>query len=219
MSSWVQGQLCLCRCECWTGAWVNQLHLTLFALQHGALEHPESFCYLCRWQFESPEVLSNHIKHFVNHPKCADCNLRFADAGVYQHVSLTIVTCLTSHIRHSTYSLYIARMPTTRQLCAPRQQLHKSSSTLKKVGFHLHCPPSATRLLMASLLLMAMEPILYSLLPSPCLLASVATPVRLLRRLPQTPRFNRNYKLGCVARCSLLITLVQVAQGNFYTRR
>lgn len=52
---------------------------------HGALEHPESHCYLCRWQFDSPEVLNNHIKHFVNHPKCADCDLRFPDAGAYQH--------------------------------------------------------------------------------------------------------------------------------------
>lgn len=59
---------------------------------HGALEHPESHCHLCRWQFDSPEVLNNHIGHFVNHPKCADCDLRFPDAGTYQH-HLFVVHC------------------------------------------------------------------------------------------------------------------------------
>ncbi|KAL4068590.1 hypothetical protein V8B97DRAFT_1973637 [Scleroderma yunnanense] len=59
---------------------------------HGALEHPESHCKLCRWQFDSPETLNNHIRHFVNHPKCADCDLRFPDADTYQH-HLFVVHC------------------------------------------------------------------------------------------------------------------------------
>lgn len=61
--------------------------LTQTAVQHGATEHPEVYCHLCRWQFECPESLQNHIRHFVAHPKCLDCELRFADADAYQHVS------------------------------------------------------------------------------------------------------------------------------------
>lgn len=52
---------------------------------HGATEHPETYCHLCQWQFECPESLQNHIRHFVAHPKCLDCELRFADADAYQH--------------------------------------------------------------------------------------------------------------------------------------
>ncbi|KAG2146285.1 hypothetical protein DEU56DRAFT_787301 [Suillus clintonianus] len=52
---------------------------------HGATEHPESYCHLCQWQFQCPESLQNHIRHFVAHPKCMDCELRFADADAYQH--------------------------------------------------------------------------------------------------------------------------------------
>jgi len=142
---------------------------TLSASQHGALEHPESHCYLCRWQFDSPEVLNNHIRHFVNHPKCADCGLRFPDAGTYQHVSLMIVTLSPFSYRHSTYSLSIARTPITRQLWPPR---HRSTFNLKEVGFHPFPPPrSATRFSMASLLSKATRPVLFSLLPSLCPLA------------------------------------------------
>ncbi|KAG2104388.1 uncharacterized protein F5147DRAFT_654471 [Suillus discolor] len=53
---------------------------------HGATEHPEAYCHLCQWQFECSESLQNHIRHFVAHPKCMDCELRFADADAYQHV-------------------------------------------------------------------------------------------------------------------------------------
>ncbi|KAH7882379.1 hypothetical protein F5I97DRAFT_354869 [Phlebopus sp. FC_14] len=52
---------------------------------HGATEHPEAHCFLCQWQFDSPDSLYYHIRHFVNHPKCTDCDLRFADADAYQH--------------------------------------------------------------------------------------------------------------------------------------
>ncbi|KAG0707936.1 hypothetical protein DFH29DRAFT_894252 [Suillus ampliporus] len=52
---------------------------------HGATEHPEAYCHLCQWQFECPESLQNHIRHFVAHPRCMDCDLRFADADAYQH--------------------------------------------------------------------------------------------------------------------------------------
>ncbi|KAF9239307.1 hypothetical protein BU15DRAFT_46934, partial [Melanogaster broomeanus] len=55
------------------------------ALQHGGSEHPETHCYLCQWQFDSPDALRSHIRHFVNHPKCVDCGFRFADADAYQH--------------------------------------------------------------------------------------------------------------------------------------
>ncbi|KAI6104331.1 hypothetical protein F5141DRAFT_182723 [Pisolithus sp. B1] len=53
--------------------------------EHGALQHPESHCYLCRWQFDSCDALQSHIRHFANHPKCAGCDLRFADVETYQH--------------------------------------------------------------------------------------------------------------------------------------
>lgn len=82
---------------------------TLSASQHGALEHPESHCHLCRWQFDSPEVLNNHIGHFVNHPKCADCDLRFPDAGTYQHVSSTSVTL--SRFSYPTQHLFVVHCP------------------------------------------------------------------------------------------------------------
>ncbi|KAI6021805.1 hypothetical protein BKA83DRAFT_4287848 [Pisolithus microcarpus] len=53
--------------------------------EHGALQHPESHCHLCRWQFDSCNALHGHIRHFANHPKCVNCDLRFADAKTYQH--------------------------------------------------------------------------------------------------------------------------------------
>ncbi|KIK18783.1 hypothetical protein PISMIDRAFT_175074 [Pisolithus microcarpus 441] len=53
--------------------------------EHGALQHPESHCHLCRWQFDSCNALHSHIRHFANHPKCVNCDLRFADAKTYQH--------------------------------------------------------------------------------------------------------------------------------------
>ncbi|KAI6104339.1 hypothetical protein F5141DRAFT_183558 [Pisolithus sp. B1] len=56
--------------------------------EHGALQHPESHCYLCQWQFDSCDALQSHIRHFGNHPKCINCDLRFADHETYQHVSL-----------------------------------------------------------------------------------------------------------------------------------
>ncbi|KAF8121908.1 hypothetical protein EV363DRAFT_1275666 [Boletus edulis] len=57
---------------------------------HGASAHPECHCYLCQWQFDTPDVLQNHIRHFFNHPKCQDCNLRFADADAYQYHLFTV---------------------------------------------------------------------------------------------------------------------------------
>ncbi|KAG0700948.1 hypothetical protein DFH29DRAFT_1052764, partial [Suillus ampliporus] len=59
--------------------------LTQTVVQHSATEHPEAYCHLCQWQFECPESLQNHIQHFVAHPKCMDCDLRFADADAYQY--------------------------------------------------------------------------------------------------------------------------------------
>jgi hypothetical protein len=55
-------------------------------MQHGAIIHPEAYCHLCQWLFESAEALQNHIRHFVAHPKCMDCELRFADTDAYQLV-------------------------------------------------------------------------------------------------------------------------------------
>lgn len=53
--------------------------------EHGASQHPDSHCYLCRWQFDSSDALQSHIRHFSNHPKCVSCDLRFADVETYQH--------------------------------------------------------------------------------------------------------------------------------------
>ncbi|KIK81503.1 hypothetical protein PAXRUDRAFT_832798 [Paxillus rubicundulus Ve08.2h10] len=52
---------------------------------HGGSAHPESHCYFCQWQFDSPNVLRGHVRHFANHPQCVDCDLRFADTDAYQH--------------------------------------------------------------------------------------------------------------------------------------
>ncbi|KAG9311706.1 hypothetical protein JVU11DRAFT_7944 [Chiua virens] len=52
---------------------------------HGASAHPECHCYLCQWHFDSRDVLQNHINHFFNHPKCQECNIRFADTDTYQY--------------------------------------------------------------------------------------------------------------------------------------
>ncbi|KAF8553374.1 hypothetical protein OG21DRAFT_1260048 [Imleria badia] len=57
---------------------------------HGASVHPECHCYLCQWHFDTPDILQNHIKHFFNHPKCQDCNIRFADADAYQYHLFTV---------------------------------------------------------------------------------------------------------------------------------
>ncbi|KAI6094681.1 hypothetical protein EDD16DRAFT_814726 [Pisolithus croceorrhizus] len=53
--------------------------------EHGALQHPESHCYLCQWQFDSCDALQSHIRRFANHPKCVNCDLCFADHETYQH--------------------------------------------------------------------------------------------------------------------------------------
>ncbi|KAI6159110.1 hypothetical protein EDD17DRAFT_926196 [Pisolithus thermaeus] len=53
--------------------------------EHGALQHPESHRYLCQWQFDSCDALQSHIRYFGNHPKCINCDLRFADHETYQH--------------------------------------------------------------------------------------------------------------------------------------
>ncbi|KAI6045258.1 hypothetical protein EDC04DRAFT_3137208 [Pisolithus marmoratus] len=58
--------------------------------EHGALQHPESHCYLCQWQLDSGDALQSHIRHFANHPKCVSCDLRFADVETYQRHLFTI---------------------------------------------------------------------------------------------------------------------------------
>ncbi|KAI6006983.1 hypothetical protein EDD15DRAFT_13393 [Pisolithus albus] len=58
--------------------------------EHGALQHPEFHCHLCRWQFDSCDALQSHIRHFANHPKCVNCDLRFADVETYQHHLFTV---------------------------------------------------------------------------------------------------------------------------------
>ncbi|KAH7915029.1 hypothetical protein BJ138DRAFT_998655 [Hygrophoropsis aurantiaca] len=50
---------------------------------HGAYEHPDSHCFLCQWQFDTPDALRRHIRHFSEHPRCGECGMRFADAESY----------------------------------------------------------------------------------------------------------------------------------------
>ncbi|KAI6131008.1 hypothetical protein EDD16DRAFT_957349 [Pisolithus croceorrhizus] len=87
--------------------------------EHGALQHPESHRYLCQWQFDSCDALQSHIRYFGNHPKCINCDLRFADHETYQHVRLYPLRGQTdmSHT-HSTCSRFIVLRTTTPQ-CPP----------------------------------------------------------------------------------------------------
>ncbi|KAI6159109.1 hypothetical protein EDD17DRAFT_1876847 [Pisolithus thermaeus] len=114
--------------------------------EHGALQHPESHCYLCQWQFDSCDALQSHIRHFGNHPKCINCDLRFADHETYQH-HLFAVHCP----KDDNYTA----VPTShqeRQLSLPSlvdqvidSQLGRSGEAYSSLcGSSTPCPPTAS---------------------------------------------------------------------------